>query len=648
MFAVVFAGVLLVVVLGEWLGLLEPYTERVPWYVGVAIVLLFGYPVFRNVLRAALKRRVTSQTLMTAGLLAALVIGQWATAVLIIFFMRLADYVERFTSERARHAIRELAELAPQTAHVERDGAETEVPVGSLSPGDIVVVRPGEKIPIDGEVLSGQATIDQAAITGESMPVEAGPGTKVYAASIARLGSLRLRTVHVGPDTTFGRVIRLVEDAEAHRADVQRVADKFSAWYLPVVSCVALLTFLLSRNALSTAAVLVVACSCSFALATPVALLASIGAAAKRGLLIKGGKYLELLARANVLLVDKTGTMTLGCPRLADVVPLNGFSPREVLRLAAAAERFSEHPLAEAVRGAAVEQGLELAGTEDFRALPGLGVQARVEGAAVRVGSRRMMRDQGELPGVATLEGDGKTLLYVERDGTLIGFLTAADTVRSEVGNALAEVRALGIRHIELLTGDNGRTAAALAGNLGITYRARLLPEDKIAIVKEYQAQGKTVVMVGDGVNDAPALAQADVGIAMGAFGTDVAIEAAHIALLRDDWMLVPEALSIARRTMGVVKLNIGFTAVYNLAGLLLAALGFLPPALAAAAQSLPDLVILGNSARLLRGRAHVKRSVKISEHFVKGKMHGNEERIGARHAICDCASASCDGRPNG
>ena len=597
----VFAAVLLVVVFFEWLGLLDAYTERVPWYAGIAGVLLFGYPVFRNVARAALKRRVTSHTLMTVGLLAALVIGQWPTAVLIIFFMRLADYVERFTTEQAHHAIRELAALAPQTARVERNGSEEEVATGSVVPGDIVVVRPGEKIPVDGEVLSGQATIDQAAITGEPMSVEAAAGTKVYAASIARLGSLRLRTVHVGPDTTFGRVIRLVEGAEAHRADVQRVADKFSAYYLPVVAGVALLTFLLSRNALSTAAVLVVACSCSFALATPVALLASIGAAAKRGVLIKGGKYLESLARADVLLVDKTGTLTLGRPRLADVVPLNGFSLREVLRLAAAAERFSEHPLAEAVRGAAVEQGLGLPRTEDFRAVPGLGVQARVEGAWLSVGSRRMMRDPGELPAVATLEGHGKTLLYVERDGDLIGLLAAADTVRPEVAEALARVRSLGIRHIELLTGDNEQTAAALAGSLGIAYRARLLPEDKIAVVEEYQAQGKTVVMVGDGVNDAPALAQADVGIAMGAFGTDVAIEAAHIALLRDDWRLVPEVLSIARRTMGVVKLNIGFTAVYNLAGLLLAALGFLPPILAAAAQSLPDLVILGNSSRLLR-----------------------------------------------
>lgn len=606
--AAVFGAVLLVVFLCEWLGLLDAYIERVPWYAGVTVAIIFGYPVFRSVARAALKRRVTSHTLMTVGLVAALVIGQWATAILIIFFMRLGDYVERFTKERAHHAIRELAALAPQTARVERNGTEHEVPVGELAVGDIVIVRPGETIPVDGEVLGGQATINQASLTGEPMPVEAGPGTNVFAASIAQLGSLRMRTLHVGADTTFGRVIRLVEGAEAHRADVQRLADKFSAYYLPVVAGVALATFILSRNALSTAAVLVVACSCSFALATPIALLASVGAAAKRGLLFKGGKYLESLARADVLLVDKTGTLTLGRPRLTDVIPLDGFSGREALRLAASAERFSEHPLAEAVRSAAAEQGIALAGAEEFRALPGVGVRARVDGASVSVGSRRMVSRADALPAIGSLEEQGKTVLYVEREGVLIGLLAAADTARPEVPGALQRVRKLGLTHIELLTGDNEQTAAALAKSLGVTYRARLLPEDKIAIVKEYQAQGRSVVMVGDGVNDAPALAQADVGIAMGAFGCDVAVEAAHVSLLRDDWTLVPEVLEIARRTMRVVKLNIGFTGVYNLVGLLLAVLGFLPPALAAAAQSLPDLVILGNSSRLLEYSWTIKR----------------------------------------
>lgn len=607
LFGIVFGAILFIVVVGEWLGLFEALTRRVPWPIGLAVVLIGGYPVFRNVVRAALKGQIISHTLMTVGVLAALAVGEWATAAIVVFFMRVGDYAENFTAERARRAVKDLTAMAPQTARVERNGEEREVPVTEVQVGETIIVRPGEKIPVDGEVISGQATVDQSAITGEAMPVEAGPGAKVFAATLARLGSLRLRATQIGPDTTFGRVVKMVEEAEAHRADVQRVADKFSAYYLPVVAGIAALTLLLRRDPLATAAVLVVACSCSFALATPIAMLASIGAGARHGLLIKGGKYLESLARADVLLIDKTGTLTLGRPQITDVLPLNGASEDYILALVASAERYSEHPLAEAVRVAARQRHLSLEEPENFEAVPGLGVRARVNGGVVAVGNRRMIPAASSMSIVDELEAQGKTVLFVAQDGQLVGTLAAADTPRPEVPIALAAVRSLGVERIELLTGDNERAAAALvSGNLGqslpgVRYRANLLPEDKIAIVKEYQAQGHTVVMVGDGVNDAPALAQADVGIAMGAAGSDVAVEAAHVALMREDWTLVPEVLRIARRTMRVVKLNIGFTALYNLVGLSLAALGFLPPIFAAAAQSLPDLGILANSSRLLR-----------------------------------------------
>ncbi|MBI5877990.1 MAG: cadmium-translocating P-type ATPase [Chloroflexi bacterium] len=601
LFGIVFMAVLFIVVVGEWFGLFEALTARVPWPVGLAVVLVFGYPVFRNVVQATLRRQVIAHTLMSVGVLAALVVGQWATAAVVVFFMRVGDYAERFTTERARRAIKDLTALAPQTARVERGGAEVDVPVGEVRAGEIVVVRPGEQIPVDGEVVGGQATVDQATITGESMPVEAGPGSKVYAATFARLGSLRVRATHIGADTTFGRVIKLVEEAETHRASVQRIADKFSAIYLPVVASVAALTLLLRQDPLATAAVLVVACSCSFALATPIAMLASVGAGAKRGLLIKGGRYLEILARADVLLLDKTGTLTLGKPQITDIVALDGTGETELLTLAASAERYSEHPLAQAVREAAHERGLALHEPRDFQALPGLGVRAQIDGVAVTVGSRRAMGAPIPLDKADELEAQGKTLLIVSRNGTVAGILAATDTLRPEVPGALEQVRALGIKQIELLTGDNERTAAALAGQLHVSYRANLLPEHKIAIVKEYQAKGRVVVMIGDGVNDAPALAQADVGIAMGAAGSDVALEAARVALMREDWMLVPQVLRIAQRTMRVVKMNIAFTAVYNLVGLSLAAFGFLPPIFAAAAQSLPDIGILANSSRLLR-----------------------------------------------
>jgi Cd2+/Zn2+-exporting ATPase/Cu+-exporting ATPase len=597
----VFAIILSVVIFGEGLGWFDFLNERVPFILGFALVIVGGYPVFMNVIRATLNRQIISHTLMTLGVIAALVVGQWVTAALVVIFMRIGDYVENFTTESARRAVKELTSLAPQTARVERDGKEVEVLVGEVNVGEIVIVRPGDKIAVDGEVISGQATIDQAAITGESMPVEAASGTHVYAATIAKLGSLRVRADRVGMDTTFGRVVKMVEEAEAHRADVQRIADKFSAWYLPVVAAIAALTFLFTRNPLSTAAVLLVACSCSFALATPVAMLASVGASAKRGLLIKGGKYLELLARADVLLVDKTGTLTLGQPHVTDVIPLNGLSRSEILSMAASAERYSEHPLAEAVRTLADNENIVLTEPQDFEAVPGQGVRAVINSRRVAVGNRRMIPAAASLPVAADLEAQGKTLLFMESNNELVGVLAASDTLREEVPSALKEVRSLGIRHIELLTGDNEKTASALAEKLGVSYRANLLPENKIEIVKEYQAKGNVVVMIGDGVNDAPALAQADIGIAMGAAGTDVAIEAAHIALMREDWNLVPDVLKIAQRTMRIVKMNLAFTTIYNIVGLSLAAFGFLPPVLAAAAQSLPDIGIMGNSARLLK-----------------------------------------------
>jgi Cu+-exporting ATPase len=597
----VFGIILSVVIFGEVLGLFDFLNERVPFLVGLVFVLAGGYPVFRNVVRATLNRQIISHTLMTLGVIAALAVGQWVTALLVVIFMRIGDYVENFTTESARGAVRELTSLAPQTARVERDGTEREILVSELTLNDIVIVRPGEKIPVDGEVIGGQASVDQSAITGESMPVDAASGTHVYAASIAKLGSLRIRAERIGPDTTFGRVVKMVEQAEAHRADVQRIADKFSSWYLPVVAAIAALTFLISRNPLSTAAVLLVACSCSFALATPVAMLASVGASAKRGLLIKGGKYLELLARADVLLVDKTGTLTLGQPQVTDVIPLDGLSRSELLGIAAAAEKYSEHPLAESIRRLAMDEQIPIVEPQHFESLPGHGVRAMVDSRHVAIGNRRMLPLAAALPVAAQLEGQGRTLLFMEMDHQVVGVLAAADTLRSEVPVAITELRGLGIRHIELLTGDNERTANALAEELGVAYRANLLPEDKIAIVKEFQAKGHVVVMIGDGVNDAPALAQADVGIAMGAAGTDVAIEAAHIALMREDWKLVPDVLRIAQRTMRIVKMNLIFTTVYNLLGLSLAAFGILPPVLAAAAQSLPDIGIMGNSARLLK-----------------------------------------------
>src|SRR5256885_9734068 len=489
----VFSVVLLVVIAGEWLGLFERVTDLVPWYLGWSLVLLAGYPIFRNVIRATLRRQVISHTLMSLGVIAALAVGQWPTALVIVFFMRVGDYAEHFTTERSRQAVKRLTALAPQTARVERNGREQVVSITDVTVGETVIVRPGESIPIDGEVLSGHATVNQASITGESLPVEVTGGSKVFAATLAQLGSLRIRVTQVGADTTFGRVISMVEEAEAHRAPVQRIADRFSAYFLPVVASIALLTFVVSRNPLAAAAVLVVACSCSFALATPIAMLASIGAAASHGLLVKGGKYLEALARADVVFIDKTGTVTAGRPQITDIVPLAGATAEEVLLLAASAERDSEHPLAEAVRQKADGAGLTLQAVSQFEAIPGMGIRARVNGVQICVGNALMMQEQAPVLATLAFEREGRTLLMVEREGNLIGIIAVADTLRPEVRGAVEQLRALGIRNIELLTGDNRRTAETLASAIGITYQAELLPEDKIRIVNDAQAQGPTV-----------------------------------------------------------------------------------------------------------------------------------------------------------
>ena len=433
-------------------------------------------------------------------------------------------------------------------------------------------------------------------------------------------------------------MIRLVEEAEANRSEVQRLADRFAAYFLPVVAGIALLTYLISRDPMRVVSVLVVACSCSFALATPIAMLASIGAAARRGLLIKGGKYLEALARADVLLIDKTGTLTLGKPQITEIITGEqlgarnyelGISGQEtqsvipnsqlaipnsqltsqqqsILQLAASAERYSEHPLAEAVRTAASDRQLSLYEPLEFESFPGIGLRAQVNGKQVMVGNRRILERlsppmEAHQNTLTAREAQGKTLMFVAVDGNLAGILAAEDTQREEVPQSIQALRAMGLQTIEVLTGDNPRVAATLAEQIGVSYRAGLLPQDKIAIVREYQSRGHRVIMVGDGVNDAPSLAQADIGIAMGAAGSDVAVEAAAIALMREDWSLVPEVVRIARRTMGVVRMNIWFTMVYNLVGLSLAAIGVLPPGIAAALQSIPDLGILANSSRLLR-----------------------------------------------
>jgi Cd2+/Zn2+-exporting ATPase/Cu+-exporting ATPase len=608
-FVSVVALVALVGIAGERLGLAEALTDRIPWWLALAAVLAGGYPIFRTVALALRNRSVTSHALMTLGIVGAIAISQYAAAAVIVFFMRLADFIEGYTTDRSRQAIKELLELAPETARVERDEKEVEVPAGQVTPGEVVVVKPGERIPVDGTVLEGRASVDQAPITGESVPVEKQPGDSVFAATICERGALRVRTERVGRDTTFGQIVRLVEEAEASKAPVQRFADRFTTYYIPVVVVAAVLTYLIGGSATAAVATVLVACSCAIAMATPVTVLAAVGRAARHGIIVKGGRYLEALAKVDTVVMDKTGTLTIGRPEVTDAVPLDGGSEAELLALAASVERRSEHPLAAGILRAAEGRGLELSEPKEFEVYPGEGVLASVDGARALCGTERLMaRGRVDVPGavrarIQALAAEGKSVVLAAMDGRLHGLIALADTLRPEVPAALDALRALGIRRMLLLTGDRRQVAAAVAQQLGIDFEAEVLPQEKIRVVERLQRSGHVVAMVGDGINDAPALAQADVGIAMGAAGTDAAIEAAHVALMQDDWCVVPEAIQIGRRAFRTIKQNLWFTAAYNLVGMLLAATGWLPPIAAAAAQSLPDVIVMLNSSRLLRTR---------------------------------------------
>ncbi|CAG0945925.1 H+-transporting ATPase [Anaerolineae bacterium] len=604
----------------ERLGILEGVVERIPLPFVLLAVLAGGLPIFRSALFGLRARQINADLLMSVAILAASALGEFISAALIVFFMSVAHFLEHFTTEKSRAAIRHLIALAPTTARVLRDDQEIETPIEALRVGDVIVVRPGERLPADGNVSNGVSAVDQSPITGESLPVEKHAGDPVFAGSVNQRGALQIRVTRTGRDSMLGKIIRLVEEAEAAKAPVQKFADRYSLVYLPIVITVAALTYLITRNPTTAIAVMVVACPCAIALATPLAVVAGVGRAAHQGILIKGGLYLETLAKVDTLVMDKTGTLTFGKPRVTDVVvssfkfqvsdtshETRNLKPETILRLAAIAEKYSEHPLASAILEEASTRGIVIESPASFEVMAGQGVVAHMNGNEITFGNRRLMDERGIAIDDALalraqeLENTGKTVMFLSDNHRVAGLIAVADVVRDEVPRALAQLRRLGIRDLVLLTGDNARVASALARQLGVEFRAELLPEDKIAFVRDLQSQGHRVAMIGDGINDAPALAQADVGIAMGVAGTDVAMDAAHVALMTDDWMHVPAAVHLARRTFRTIQQNIAFGLFFNIAGLALAAFGVLTPVMAAAAQSLPDVAVFLNSSRLLR-----------------------------------------------
>jgi Cu+-exporting ATPase len=536
------------------------------------------------------------------------------TAASIVTLILLGRLLEAGARGRASAAIRGLMELRPATARVRRDGAEAEIPVAEVRVGDLVVVRPGERLPVDGTVTAGESAVDESMVTGESLPVDKGPGDAVVGGTVNAAGSFDFRATAVGGGTVLARIVRLVQEAQGSKAPVQRLADAIAAVFVPVVIGIAAVTFggwlFLGGGGFTPAmihgiAVLIVACPCALGLATPTALVVGVGVGAQRGVLIRNAESLERAHRIRTVVLDKTGTVTAGRPAVADVVPAPGMDSGRLLALAASAESRSEHPLGRAVVEAADEWGLRVEAPEEFRSATGSGVTAVVGGAAVVVGSARMMADWAvpveALAGAAQrLAGEGKTPVFVALEGALAGLLAVADPVRETSAEAVAAMRRRGLE-VVLLTGDTEATARAVAGRVGITeVHAGVRPEDKANRVKALQAERRAVAMVGDGINDAPALVQADWSVAMGG-GTDIAMEAADVTLVRPDLRLVPQAMALSDATLRKIKQNLFWAFIYNTVGIPLAALGLLTPMFAAAAMACSSVSVVSNSLLLKR-----------------------------------------------
>ncbi len=605
------------------------------------VQLLVGWQFYAGSYKALRNRRANMDVLVALGTTAAYVYSllvtvlpatfegavYFDTAALIISIVLLGRYLEARAKGRASEAIKKLMGLRPRMASVIVDGVETQVPVEDVEVGQLVVVRPGEKIPVDGTVVEGSSAVDESMLTGESMPVDKKAGDEVVGAAINKDGLLKFRAARVGADTALAQIIKLVEQAQGSKAPIQRLADSVAAVFVPVVVGIALVTFvawfaIIGKPfvfALEAAiSVLVIACPCALGLATPTAIMVGTGKGAQNGILIKSAASLERAHRLQTIVFDKTGTLTRGTPAVTDVVLLDTVSRAEVLGLAAAAEKGSEHPAGQAIVAAAVKEGLKPADPESFQALGGRGVVARVNGREVLVGNRILMSDSGVPAAVAeeriaTLEGQGKTVMLLAVDRKPAALIAVADTLRDEAAEAVSQLHGMSLETV-MITGDNRLTAEAIAGQAGIKrVLAQVLPDDKAREIRHLQENGRLVAMVGDGINDAPALAQADIGIALGG-GTDVAMESGEIVLVRNDLRDVVEAIRLSRYTIGKVKQNLFWAFAYNVVGIPIAAGILYPwtgrlldPAIAAAAMALSSISVVTNS--LLMNRYRVLRS---------------------------------------
>ena len=539
-----------------------------------------------------------------------------ATAVIITLIL-LGKELESVAKGKTSETIEKLMGLQAKTARVIRNGEEIDLPIAEVQVGDLIVVRPREKVPVDGKIVEGNSAIDESMLTGESLPVEKKPGDPVVGATINKFGTFKFEATKVGKDTVLAQIIKLVEDAQGSKAPIQKIADRVAGVFVPAVIGIAAVTFLLwsllagdwTAGLVNAVSVLVIACPCALGLATPTAIMVGTGKGAESGILIKGGEHLETAYKINTVVLDKTGTITKGQPEVTDILPLGGLEEEQILRLAAIAEKSSEHPLGAAIYAKGKAAYGSLPDPDQFTALPGRGVRAVVAGKEIYVGTRKLMLEQeialdASEEAVAKLEDEGKTAMLMAVDRRLAAIIAVADTVKENAKEAIAELQRMGIE-VYMITGDNRRTAAAIGKQVGIAkVLAEVLPEHKAEEVEKLKKQGKVVAMVGDGINDAPALATADIGMAIGT-GTDVAMEAADITLMRGDLLTIPAAIRLSRQTMRKIKENLFWAFIYNTLGIPFAALGLLNPIIAGGAMAFSSVSVVTNSLSLKRFRPY-------------------------------------------
>lgn len=590
-----------------WFRVWEPFPRLS--VIGLAAALVGGYPIFKEAFENIVERKMTMELSMTIALFSALAIGEFFTALVITAFVLAAEVLEGLTVGRGRRAIQDLIDFLPRTVSVRRNHEVVEITAENLELGDAVIVKPGGRIPVDGLVLSGRSFVEQAAITGEAMPVEKSPGDAVYAGTINQSGALEVEAQKLGRDTTFGRIIEAVERAERSRAPIQKTADRLAGYLVYFALGAAVLTFIVTHNVRSTISVVIVAGACGIAAGTPLAILGAIGRAARLGAIVKGGLYLEALATVDTVLLDKTGTSTFGTPQIREIVSSDGFALREIIAVASIAECKSEHPIAKAIVARAAELAVPVVEPDEFFYTPGRGVRVTYRGEEILVGSRTLLKDHG-VSGRVPAHGNGQggvSEVHVARGGQMLGTIRIADVLRPEARSAVAAMREMGLKTV-LLSGDAQGVTAMVGRELGVDEAVgELLPDQKARWVSELREKNRKVAMVGDGINDAPALVQATVGIAMGS-GTDVARESADVILIGSDLSKLVETLQIARRCRGIIMQNFAGTLIVDSIGVGMAAFGFLNPLLAAFIHVTSELAFILNSTRLLPRSSEVGR----------------------------------------